>query len=543
MKRFIFFFAAMAALFSCVKETPVADTPVVDTPVLETPAEEIFCVELKATAPSDGDDAVATHSNTKTTLVGGVDAEGNPKKFVHWSKGDAIKVLFFPNTISLNASFDAPSGVFVSNFSQESAKSAGFRCDAWSWGSTVNEQGISNSLQPDGIAIYPATATATSSKPKNMYVKANTEVSFILPSNQNAVKDNIESNLNFSYATVKLSEFSTGTSLHFDNACAMIELTMPSSLDKKVTSISLISNTSVPLTGKGTVKLTGYNNIIASPFGVDVTEGNGVVLNNANGFEAGETYYAVVWPGEHNSGLTIEFTAEDGSIATKTTGKVTLAASKVKPYTFNKGLEFIAPVQEFNYIYADGTTGNDVNSNIVGVVIFRGNPKEKFNDPDLPDQYCNGLAISVKTYSTKWHTSQPSTSNGNIKISSNTNLPSYNKGGYTVKNIWASEGVSLNIYNASNYDALNGNTSGWYHGTPLEWNYICENLSEINALLSQVPGAVQIAPSNNAEYALPLYYYSTKNWTFYINGGALIYKAYAYNFTSYAQTVRPIFAF
>ena len=222
---------------------------------------------------------------------------------------------------------------------------------------------------------------------------------------------------------------------------------------------------------------------------------------------------------------------------------MTLTASKVKPYTFNKGLDFIAPVQEFDYIYADGTTGNVANSNVVGVVIYRGNPKEKFNDPDLPDQYCNGLAISVKTYSTKWHTSQPSTSNGNIKITSNINLPSYNNGGYTVKNIWASEGISLNIYNASNYDTLNGNTSGWYHGTPLEWKYICENLSEINALLSQVPGAVQIAPSNNAEYALPLYYTGTKNWTFYINGGALTYKAYGYNFTSYAQTVRPIFAF
>lgn len=535
MKKSIIFFAALAALFSCAKENPV----------VETPAEETFSVELFASAPAPADDA-----DTKTTLVdGGVDAEGKPIKFVHWSKDDAIKVLFFPVTINHNAAFSGSNGVFTSHFDAEASASAYFRCDSWSWGSKVVEQGISASLQPAGIAVYPATATATSSKPLNKYVNADTEISFILPSAQNAVKDNIESNLNFSYADVELSKFqntiSNGaqTDLKFNNACAMIALTMPSTLDKKVTAISITSNSGVSLTGKGTVKLDSYKNVVASPFAVDVTDGHGVVLNNTNGFEAGATYYAVVWPGVHNSGLTIEFMAEDGTVATKTTPDVTLTASKVKPYTFNKGLNFIATAQEFNYIYADGTTGNDVNSNIVGVVIFRGNPKEKFNDPDLPDQYCNGLAISVKTYSTKWHTSQPSTSNGDIKISSNAYLPSYNKGGYTVKNIWTSEGISLNIYNASNFDTLNGNTSGWYHGTSLEWKYICENLSEINALLSQVPGAVQIAPSNNAEYALPLYYYGTKNWTFYINGGALTYKAYAHNFTSYAQTVRPIFAF
>ena len=185
MKKSIFFFAAVAAMFSCAKENPVTDAPVAET----------FSIEIKATAPSDGNDAVTANGNTRSTLVdGGVDADGKPKKFVYWSKGDAIKVLLFPNTVDHNAAFDGPSGVFVSNFSQESAKSAGVSGDAWSWGSKVEEQGISKSLL-DGIAIYPATATATSSKPQDKYVNANTEVSFTLPSNQNAVKDNIESGL------------------------------------------------------------------------------------------------------------------------------------------------------------------------------------------------------------------------------------------------------------------------------------------------------------------------------------------------------------
>ena len=72
MKKSIVFFAALAALFSCAKENPV----------VETPAEETFSVELFASAPAED-------AETKTTLV-----EGG--KFVHWSKGDAIKVWFFP---------------------------------------------------------------------------------------------------------------------------------------------------------------------------------------------------------------------------------------------------------------------------------------------------------------------------------------------------------------------------------------------------------------------------------------------------------------
>ena len=234
MKKSLIFFAALAALFSCAKENPV----------VETPAEETFSVELFASAPTEDAD-------TKTTLV-----EGG--KFVHWSKGDAIKVLFFPNTTSVNASFSGSNGIFTSHFDEETSSTAFFRCDSWSWGSKVEELGISKSLTEKGIAVYPATATAKSTKPTGNRVICDTEVSFVLPSIQTAVKDNIESNLNFSYATVELSKFqntiSNGakTDLKFNNACAMIELSMPSAFEKKVTSISIKSNNDVPLSGKGT---------------------------------------------------------------------------------------------------------------------------------------------------------------------------------------------------------------------------------------------------------------------------------------------------
>lgn len=527
MKKSIFFFAAIAALFSCAKENPVT----------EAPAAETFSIEIKATAPSDGNDAVTANDNTRSTLVdGGVDANGKPKKFVYWSKGDAIKVLLLPNTNSFNASFDAPSGVFVSNFSQESAKSAGFRCDAWSWGSKVTEQGISKSLQPDGIAIYPATATATSSKPLNMRVDANTEVSFTLPSNQNAVKDNIESNLNFSYANVSLTsiqqtvENGADTDVTFNNACAMIELTMPSTLDKKVTSISLISNTNVPLTGKGTVRLDGYNNVIKSPFGVDVTEGNGVVLNDAKGFEAGAKYYAVVWPGNHTSGLTITFTAEDGTKATKTTGAVELTASKVKPYTFNKGLVFESVT--YDYVYSDGTFGNEVKSNIIGVVIYNGAPQDI--DSGIPSKFSTGVAVYVDQYSTQWQSSaQIATSSfTSAGVALANNFSKSSVGGYTAKvNLLALNSSYLALYKSMPSFSYSFATE-LYVGTTKEWDIIAGDMERINSLLS----AAGKTPISGQQWTANV---ASKLNSYYTTGNG----AYSSGSATWTLATRPIFAF
>lgn len=534
MKKIITFFAALAAVLSCSKENPSNYNPVDGT----------YSVTLSASAPG---------ADTKTTLV---DGEGT--KFVHWSKGDAIKVLFFPDVISVTASFSGSNGIFTSHFDEETSSTAFFRCDSWSWGSKVEELGISKSLTEKGIAVYPATATAKSTKPTGTRVICDTEVSFDLPETQTAVKDNIESNLNFSYATVELSKFqstiSNGaqTDLKFQNVCAMIELTMPSTLDKKVTSISITSNDNVPLTGKGVATMSYYKNEIDSNpndsasdhiFKPEISEGAGVTLNNANGFEAGVKYYAVVWPGKHDGGLTIEFAAEDGTVATKTTPSVTLTASKVKPYTFNKGLDFIASVQEFDYIYADGTTGNKVQSNIVGVVIYRGNPKEKFNDPALPDQYCNGLAISTKNVVTIWGIDKSFTIPSGVK----TSTANFGKGGFSAKKIITDAGLNLQIYANSSYSDLSKcNTSGWYLGTGKEWEYIYAQKDEINELLS----AAQVdeikfvsSASNEGAFWLPLVYGNTP-YLVYDSYGKVGYGTNnsAWHYTG-KRTARPIFAF
>ena len=524
MKKSIIFFAAIAAFFSCSKENPVN----------EIPTEETFSVELFATAPS-GD------ADTKTTLV-----DGDGTKFVHWSKGDAIKVLFFPGRHS-NA-ITGPSGIFASHFDEESSASANFRIDNWSFG--MDQSLTDDRLFAKGIAVYPSSANASSSKASGSYTSNVSDVSFTLPSEQNAIENNIESNLNFSYSDVDLTSFvntinnpSHQTKLEFKNVCALIQLTMPAQMPK-VTEIALTSNDKVALTGHGSMNYTtGLNQEVNGT--VTVTDGGNVVLKNADGFKAGATYYAVVWPGAHNSGLTIEFMAEDGTVATKTTPGVTFTASQVKPYTFSKGLDFIAPVQDFNYIYADGTTGNDVKSNIVGVVIYRGNPKEKFNDPDLPDQYCNGLAISTKNVVTTWGGTSSFTVPSGVK----TSPANFGKGGYSAKKIITDAGKNLPIYNNSSYSDLSKcNTSGRYIGTNKEWDYILSVKKDINTLLEAAGcDLIQFATqsSNSAAIWLPLLS-GNSVYLAYTNyyGDTMQYgtDGSCWYYTS-TRVARPIFAF
>lgn len=535
MKKIITFFAALAAVLSCSKENPADNY---------NPADDTYSVTLTASAPG---------ADTKTTLV---DGEGT--KFVHWSKGDAIKVLFFPKH-NINAGFSGSNGIFASHFDEEQSASANFRCDAWSWGSTVSQNGVSYSLNDKGIALYPATAVAKSTKPSENNAVCDTEVSFALPSTQTAVKNNIESNLNFSYATVELSKFqntiSNGaqTDLKFQNACAMIELTMPSTLDKKVTSISITSNNNVPLTGKGVALMSYYKNEIDSDpysgvsdhiFKAEISNGAGVTLNNANGFEAGAKYYVVVWPGEHKGGLTIEFTAEDGTKATKTTGGVELTASKVKPYTFNKGLVFESA--SYDYYYSDATVGNDpdpVGKSVIGVIFYNGNPRDL--DATLPLSCTHGLAISVKKAQLKWHTAD-------LPNSNYTNYGLGNKSGdiwgYEAKHLWKQNvGMDLNLFNISSPIPslpVTGDyvsETGWYHATNCELSLLAADYARVKGLLAACSGDA-LPTSSNSGFWTPLAYNTSKAYlayyqsysnSFYLTGTTLTYPYYIY----------PIFAF
>ena len=536
MKKSFILFAALAALFSCTKETPVSP---------ETPSQETYSVTLTAVAPTAGDD-------TKTTLV-----EGG--RFVHWSKGDAIKVMFAAQVMKdelMNGScqFESEGQVLTSYFEEETANEANFKIDAF----TLNATSKTDYIQT-GIALYPSRAYAKSSK--RAYNNPTTTVYYSLPTEQVAVKDNIESNLNFAYADVDIYEFTSGSvpELQFKNACSLIKLTMPQSFnDKNVVSVTIGSNDASYLSGKGTVDCAKF----PGEFKVSVagdSKNPGGTLVSETGFEAGAAYYAVVWPGEH-SGLTFTFTADDGATATVTTSKaVNLQPSHIKPYTFNSALHFeegeswvyYAPGEGTGkYYYDNGTVGDNpapMDRAILGVVFYNGNPRDG-KDTALPGSCVNGLAVSLTTVGgLQWGAFAGGT------LSSFYDLPNtvkdYNQYGYIVKMAWdtvkdsyPSDYALIKLFpvieDTNNYPALPASTSGWYFGDVKEWEIIAANISAINSNLSDCG-----ASSLPTLLWLPTIYTKKNAYALQISGNTIKVGAdYAMPYGS-RSNARPIFAF
>ena len=527
MKKIIILFAALAAVLSCSKENPSNYNPVDGT----------YSVTLTASAPG---------ADTKTTLV-----DGGTEKFVHWSKGDAIKVLFFPNHDNSNT-FNGPGREFQSDFETETSEKAYFKTNSWSWG--FGSDVVSNRLMENGIVVYPSTAEATSNKTVSGKGSANnTELSFILPDAQKAINGNIESGLNFSYAMVGRDGFKSAiesnraVDLEFKNACALICLTMPASFEKDVTSITISSNNEVALTGKGNVDMNNHKDEILSPFHVtpEVTEtSHTVTLAKADGtpLEAGATYFAVVWPGEHE-GLTISFNAADGTVASKPTKPVILTASKVKPYTFNNGLDFeSAQIEEGDFIYEDGTTGNNP-YNAVAVVFYKGKPQDI--DPTVPVEFSRGLAIGLKSYNVKWNASKLSKDeyDSSLKYGSQGDLKNSSVGGWEALTKWLLSVPTMTLY-SSNYGSVPDGASVWYHGTHKEWNFILASINDVNEKLGAVSGAQLLDNTTSKKgYWIPLNTGSAA-WTVYWDGEKAAYTSISwYDYTDQCGGARPIFAF
>ena len=103
MKKSFILFAALAALFSCSKENAVSP---------ETSSQETYSFSLTALAPNHGVDV-------RTTLVGDGD-----NKLVHWTNGDAIKLLFFAHRGETNnySKFTSDGQVLVSQSTEPTAE-------------------------------------------------------------------------------------------------------------------------------------------------------------------------------------------------------------------------------------------------------------------------------------------------------------------------------------------------------------------------------------------------------------------------------------
>ena len=350
MKKSILFLAAFAALVSCTKENPVDENPVLDTPVVENQS-----ITFEATAPS-----TASDDATKTTLV----EDG----LVHWVKGDAVKVMFVPINGQENQSvwpgqaYDGASGIMTATFDSETSASALFHTDSWDWGVGSEYMGV-------GIAVYPSSVETYSHRNDDYYdSNAPTVISYNLPSNQTAVENSFQNGVVFSYAEIaNVAEFAANQSkLSFENACALIKVTLPSDADDIVS--LMVESSNATLSGKhkvnsysGTLYWAQYYPtfplVMTSDGGV-----NNVTLSAPAGetLKAGASYYIVTWPGSHSNGLSFTFTNTLGLTNTKQLAQsVELEASKIDHFNFKNSIEFkhVFEVSEDSFDIAGAATG------------------------------------------------------------------------------------------------------------------------------------------------------------------------------------------
>ena len=318
MKKVFLFFAAIAALASCVKEAPITDeTPNVD----ETPVVEAQEISIEAVA-----------AETKTQLVDGTN--------VQWAPGDAVKVCFEPLRGSghVNATKQGCTTVLTYNGSNltESAVFSG------SW-APAN----SNLLTSYGVVVYPGNSNFSfSSSVTGDWVYPTTTISYTIPTEQEAIEGTFANYLNLSYAMLKLSDMSNNTAkAQFKNLCSVFCVTLPAT-EYNVKSIKLEVDNNTNST-----YMTGLSNLELSSSALKEKEAASsskpayVVLKKADGstLKPGASYYAVVWA--HNyRGVKLTFTNTEGKEAVKTASKdAWIIGEAGKMYKFNiSSLSFAA---------------------------------------------------------------------------------------------------------------------------------------------------------------------------------------------------------
>lgn len=367
MKRLFLFSAAVAVLLSCAKESPVDENPNPDKPVVEY---QTITFEAVVPTTSDCPAPAADGTETKTTLVN--------HSLVHWVKEDAVKVLFFPNsdngwgglTMDKTQTIEGANGVLTAILDEETAESCYFHTDSWSWITDIK-------YMYNGIALYPSTVNATSSRASGDSQYTNTEISYNLKTAQTAVENSFENGLLFSYAPIdNKNEFEDGSAkLAFENACALIKLNLPDDASD-IVSVKVASS-GTALTGNFKVKTTTGSNVYfrmnlpAYPLSMTAVSGtNNVTLSAPDDetLEPGGTYYIVAWPGTHSNGLTFTFTNTDGRTVEKSIlSEVVLEKSKIDEFTFRSitfphvletSVETITVQEEGSY-YFDLTSSRD----------------------------------------------------------------------------------------------------------------------------------------------------------------------------------------
>ena len=333
MRKYFYYFAAIAALASCAKENPVIENPVSE------PQE----VTIQAVAPS-----------TKTQLVDGTD--------VQWTPGDKIKMCFEVKNWQNSCSW---TGVEFENSGEVVSESASFTGD-------VNINKIN--VQDYGFVVYP-TSFKFESRTGSNSANYTTTISHELPSVQPAVDNTFASDLNLSYAPVTKKQVSDNISskapikVTFKNMCALIKVTLPAE-NYNVKEI-LVESASEGLTGEYSMLWEAASNKQTLKLNSFKSEVKEVAIANEDGsnLTPGASYYAVVWPGQH-SGLTFTFTDENGLVCVKNlnstvnceVGKIT--EINVKSFEFKEAEpELIVNSSDMTFVAGGGTTEFTFNTN------------------------------------------------------------------------------------------------------------------------------------------------------------------------------------
>ena len=319
MKRFILFFAALAAVsVSCNKENPE----------LNNAAQAGAEVKIYATAP--GVELPATPNQVSPKSVLGADGFS-----VLWEDGDQIKMCAAPKTSQYSSAEEQATSVFTTSLSEESGA-------AFFSGTNV----YTDRYQQKTIFIYPTSVEYSATRSGSTVTES---IKFNLPDKQVAgMNGNIGGKYNLSSAYVNgYTGFQNGAipQVTFKNSCALIRFVLSSQTASDVRSV--IVSSSAPLAGYASLYKSELKNDRYEMVGYDLSfassldNNNSVTLTNGGkAFEQGVEYNIVVWPGTH-SNLTFTFENSAGLKCVKNVGRsVTLAKSEIDRFNFTSVFEF-----------------------------------------------------------------------------------------------------------------------------------------------------------------------------------------------------------
>ena len=333
MKKSMFFIAALAALVSCVKETPVVDTPTEENPNVTLEEVTIHAVSAE----------------TKTQL-------GEDGRNVQWSAGDVVKVCMPANTTGYDSNkiYRGTSATFESQ-GKDGDENVVFK---GMWDTSAD-------CASEGFVVYPESVSFESRRDGGVANPTNT-ISYSIATVQEAKEGTFDKNLNLSYAPVtKAALEANNAQVTFMNACALFEIILPET-DYHIKSIRIEQQTpnGTSFTGYEALTWTGSELKLekTGSSGRDYSGEDYVLLQKTDGSDLvpGAKYYAVVWAAMYSQ-LKFTFTNAEGEIAEKNVSGnystwFNCAAGVCEKFHFKSALEFAAaPVLELDVESFDAT--------------------------------------------------------------------------------------------------------------------------------------------------------------------------------------------